>query len=131
MKRSGEGTDPAAFGLLDSPESEPHERFNVGKLNFAVLAKSDERYQTITFGPLEFKDSFKFREKSLDSLVQARKGDFTRDGVADLQAAFPLLARLHPHRDKLELLASKFKMPFGAMTDATVFSRPPVLELEA
>ena len=29
MKRSGEGTDPAAFGLLDSPESEPHERFNV------------------------------------------------------------------------------------------------------
>ena len=29
MKRSGEGTNSAAFSLLDSHESGPHERFNV------------------------------------------------------------------------------------------------------
>ena len=111
---------------FDEPEDGVYERFSVGKLRFQVLAKTDEQYQTITFGPLEFKDSFRFLEKSLDQLVEARKGDFG----GDLVAAFPLLASRHPHREHLEHLVRKFKMPFGAMKDRSVFARPPVLELE-
>ena len=111
----------------DEEEDESvYESFKVGKLKFQVLAKSDERYQTITFGPLEFKDSYRFMEKGLDELVEARKGD---SGV-ELASAFPLLASRHPHREHLEHLVRKFKMPFGAMIDRTVFARPPVLEPE-
>jgi hypothetical protein len=127
LQRFEEMTHELAVDNDEDPEALIHEQFNVGKFKFAVLAKSDERYQTITFGPLEFKDSFRFLEKSLDSLVQARRGDF---GPGELAKAFPILAERHPHRARLNLLCRKFKMPFAAMCDASVFGRPAVLELE-
>ena len=34
----------------------------IGKLKFEVLAKSDERYRTISFGPVQFKDRCCFLE---------------------------------------------------------------------
>ena len=108
------------------PEDEQFlEPDKIVKFRFKVLAKSDERYQTITFSALDFKDSYRFLEKGLDALVEARKGDFE-----DLAEAFPILAARHPQREHLPHLVRKFKMPFGAMTDRTVFARPAVLEPE-
>ena len=112
---------------LTRPEAESVcEHFKVGKLKFSVLAKTDERYQTITFGPLEFKDSMRFLDAGLDKLVEAHK----KNAGGDLARAFPLLAARHPHRDHLDHLVRKFKMPFTAITDRSVFARPAVLDRE-
>jgi len=102
----------------------------VKKLRFDVLAKTNEKYAVIRFGPLVFKDSMRFLKGSLDSYVKAVVE--ATEGDLDLLAQrFPLLVARHPNGANLEHLFAKLKMPFKAMVDRSMLKGPAVLDRDA
>ena len=103
---------------------------NVKKMRFDVLAKTNEKYQVIRFGPMTFKDSMRFLGGSLDSYVKAVVED-TKGNLELLAQRFPLLVARHPHRGHLQHLFAKLKMPFNAMVDRSVLEVPAILDPEA
>ena len=79
-------------------------------------------------GKLVFVDSYKFQADSLERLIETQLSYEPTP-----EAAFPLVAELHPWGDKLDLILQKIPFPYNALAaPPKTWSRmPAVLEQEA
>jgi hypothetical protein len=98
-------------------------------LPFSIIANTKERYMQITFGPVVFRDSFRFNATSLGKWI-----DSQRDAKPKLAQSFPLLSALHPFADgtdeTLDLLLQKVPMAFSRLTGPEYFDLPALLDRE-
>ena len=101
----------------------------LAKLRFSILANSTEKYMQIAFGPLVFRDTFKFADAGLEKLIKSQR--LVQPSLGD---CFPILCSQHPflreRRDgeALDLILRKVPMAYGSIRDESYFGLPAVLE---
>ncbi len=104
------------------------DRKRLGNMAFNVLANSTEKYMEITFGPVVFRDSFKFADSGLANLIKSQ-----RKTGATLAEAFPILAAHHPFalrfpgEASLDLILQKVPMAYTSIVDESYFTMDAIL----
>jgi len=109
-------------------DGETLDRAKLRKLRFDIIANSSEKYMQIRFGPVIFRDSFKFMDSGLAKLIESQRAAGTT-----LEECFPILCSHHPFLkrrpspESQDLLLRKVPMAYSSITDPSYFSLPAVL----
>ncbi len=133
--------DDADMGEMEEPDGEPicgDDDFALwapyDKLPFKIIANTKENYMQILFGPVVFRDSFRFNATSMDEWIKSQR----RDG-ASLAESFPILSSSHPFITRssedrevvLNQLLQKVPMAYSSIDSPEYFELPAVLNREA
>ncbi len=134
-----DGDDEAAEKALEPCLNDNYEtgiimldQKRLSKMKFTILANSTEKYMEIKFGPICFRDSFKFADSSLAKLIKSQCKT-----APTLAECFPTLAEHHPFALRvpgvasLNLILQKVPMAYTSIIDEGYFSMPAVLPREA
>ena len=141
-----EDEEPAGAEMEEEPDGEPmcgdddvnDDDFALwapyDKLPFKIIANTKENYMQIRFGPVVFRDSFRFNATSVDKWIKSQRGD-----RASLAESFPILSSCHPFLTRssedrevvLNQLLQKVPMAYSAIDSPDYFELPAVLNREA
>lgn len=100
----------------------------------SILGNTSEKYMQVVYGPLCFRDSFRFNATSLEKWIESQRGSRTT-----LAEAFPILRSHHPFigvngttvEESLDLILRKVPMSYKSITSEDYFNLPAVLERSA
>ncbi len=108
----------------------------LSKMKFSILANSSEKYMQIRLGPVIFRDSFKFVDSGLATLISNQRKQ-AKGSSKTLAECFPILSQHHPFLNKfpgelsLDLILQKVPMAYTSIVNNEYFSLPAVLPKDA
>ena len=127
---SNPGSDPDS----DPDDNDDDVAVDYSSLRYTTIGNTREKYMQIVYGPLCFRDSFRFNACGLGSWIESQ-----RSLMPTLAESFPILRQFHPFvgangmgvEESLNLLLQKVPMSYKSITSQDYFNLPAILDRDA